>query len=161
MASSLSARARAALVLGTTALLVPGVAGPASAMSGIGGSGTFDDGEERGTPMGLGQAVLVFVILPVAIAGLIWLIVKAPGWTRSGRTDADAAWTEEPLSVGAAASADRPGLVASGQAPDAPELAEASVEPADADGGLTTDADSGTASGEPEGRGTGGTSAAF
>ena len=40
MASTLSARARAALVLGTTALLVPGVAGPASAMAGIGGSGT-------------------------------------------------------------------------------------------------------------------------
>lgn len=143
MASTLSARARAALVLGTTALLVPGVAGPASAMAGIGGSGTFDDGEERGTPMGIGEAVLIFVVLPIAIAGIIWLLVKAPGWTRSGRTDADGAWTEEPLSVGAA-SADRPGLVESGQAPDAPELTSAAGEPAAGDG-----------------RGTGGTSAGF
>lgn len=141
MASTLSARARAALVLGTTALLVPGIAGPASAMAGIGGSGTFDDGEERGTPMGVGEAVLVFVVLPIAIAGIIWLLVKAPGWTRSGRTDADGAWTEEPLSVGAAAG---PALAAGGQASDAPELASAPAEPADG-----------------EGRGTGGTSAGF
>lgn len=145
MASALSARARAALVVGTTALLVPGVAGPASAMGGLGHSSSFDDGEERGTPMSIGQAVLFFVVIPLAIVGLVWLLVKAPGWTRSGRTGSDDVWAGDPLSVGTAASSDRAALTGGEQA----------LEPASVEGG-SADLEQGD-----DGRGTGGTSAAY
>jgi hypothetical protein len=135
MASSLRARTRAALVVGTTAVLVTGLASPALAMTGNGWGSTYDEGEERGTPMSGAQVVLVFVILPLAIVGLIWLLARAGSWTSSGRIGADDAWTEQPVSVGAvgAASADRPGLVESGQAPAA-VTAETSDDEAPAPG---------------------------
>ncbi|MCA0329971.1 MAG: hypothetical protein LCI03_08710 [Actinobacteria bacterium] len=122
MATSLRARTRAALVVGTTAVLVTGMASPALAMTGNGWGSTYDDGEERGTPMSGAQVVLVFVILPLAVVGLIWLLARAGSWTSSGRIGADDAWTEQPVAVGAvgaagAESSDRPGLVESGQAP--------------------------------------------
>ena len=94
MATSLRARTRAALVVGTTAVLVTGMASPALAMTGNGWGSTYDDGEERGTPMSGAQVVLVFVILPLAVVGLIWLLARAGSWTSSGRIGADDAWTE-------------------------------------------------------------------
>jgi hypothetical protein len=121
MPTTTSARARVrAAVSAASALAVTGVSlllvSPASAMgtpSPIPVGGAFDDGEERGTPMSPGTAVLVFVGIPLVVAAIIWLLVKAPGWTRSGRAGDAEAWTGDPLEVGG--SADRPGLVESGQ----------------------------------------------
>jgi uncharacterized membrane protein YdfJ with MMPL/SSD domain len=97
MASSFGARSRAAAAVATSAVLVALTAGPAAA-SRI--DMTFDDGEERGTTMGVGQAFLVFVVLPLAVAAVVWLLVKAPGWTRSGRANETDAWTGDPLALG-------------------------------------------------------------
>jgi hypothetical protein len=144
MASTFRARTRAALVLGTTALLVTGLASPALAMTGNGWGSSFDEGEERGTPLSGAQVVLVFVILPLAIVGLIWLLARAGSWTSSGRIGADDAWTEQPVAVGAvgaagagavgAESSDRPGLVESGQAPARIDAADAPDEQAPGSG---------------------------
>jgi uncharacterized membrane protein YdfJ with MMPL/SSD domain len=125
MASSFGALTRAAAAVATSVVLVALAAGPAAASR---VDMTFDDGEERGTTMGVGQAFLVFVVLPLAVAAIVWLLVKAPGWTRSGRANETDAWTGEPLSV---TSSDRPGLVSSGQAPADPDADQSFVPDSD------------------------------
>jgi hypothetical protein len=52
------------------------------------------------TPMSVGEAVLIFVGIPVLVALVIWLLVSAPGWTRGGRAGQADAWTGEPHVVG-------------------------------------------------------------
>lgn len=99
MASTLRARSRAAAVVVTSVALTALVAGPAAALPGR--DLTYDDGEQRGTPMSVGTAFLVFVGIPLVVAALVWLLVKAPGWTRSGRANETDAWTGDPLAVGA------------------------------------------------------------
>ena len=98
MASTLRARSRAAAVVVTSVALTALVAGPAAALPGR--DLTYDDGEQRGTPMSVGTAFLVFVGIPLVVAALVWLLVKAPGWTRSGRANETDAWTGDPLAVG-------------------------------------------------------------
>lgn len=130
MAIVTAARARAAAVLVTSFALTALAVGPAAATS---RDMTFDDGEDRGTTMSPGQAFLLFVVVPLAVAGIVWLLVMARGWTSSARMD--------DLRDGAAlpaTSADRPGLVASGQAPDAPD-ADASFEPDPSDLNMDVD----------------------
>ncbi len=65
-------------------------AGPAAASTGTTAPET----------MSVGEAVLVFAGIPLALAGLIWLLVAAPGWTRGGRADATSGWTGDPLMLG-------------------------------------------------------------
>lgn len=130
MASTLRARTRAAAVVVTSFALTAIAVGPVAASS---RDMTVDDGEERGAPMSLGTAFLLFVVVPLAVAGLVWLLVKAPGWKSSARMD--------DLQGGAAlpaTSADRPGLVSSGQAPDVAD-ADASFEPDPSDLNMDVD----------------------
>ena len=111
MASTLRARSRAAAVVVTSVALTDLVAGPAAALPGR--DLTYDDGEQRGTPMSLGTAFLVFVGIPLVVAALVWLLVKAPGWTRSGRANETDAWTGDPL-AGGAPSAGEPAALDAG-----------------------------------------------
>lgn len=99
MASTLRARSRAAAVVVTAVALTALAAGPAAALPGR--DLTVDDGEQRGTTMSVGTAFLVFVGIPLVVAALVWMLVKAPGWTRSGRANETDAWTGDPLAVGA------------------------------------------------------------
>lgn len=124
MASTLRARSRAAAVVVTTVVLTALVAGPAAALPGR--DLTFDDGEQRGTTMSIGTAFLVFVGIPLVVTALVWLLVKAPAWKSSSQPDDLRDGEALPVS-----SADRPGLVAGGQAPLDPDAAEAFVPASD------------------------------
>jgi hypothetical protein len=73
-----------------------------------------DDGDEPGDVMSWGTALLLFVGIPLALAGLVWLLVSAPGWTRGGRTGDVEAWTGDPLVLDSGAPAS---VEASGAAP--------------------------------------------
>jgi len=130
MASTFGARTRAAAVVVPSLALTALAAGPAAAMS---RDMTFDDGEERGTPMSLGTAFLLFVGVPLLVAAIVWLLVQAPGWASTARAEGLQDGTALP-----ATSADRPGLVASGQAPDAPD-AEDSFAPDPSDLNMDVD----------------------
>ncbi len=100
MASTLGARSRATVVVATSLALTALMVGPASA-SVI--DMTVDDGEDRGVTMGAGEAFLIFVGIPLVVAALVWLLVKAPAWTRSGRANETDAWTGDRLAVGTTA----------------------------------------------------------
>jgi hypothetical protein len=63
-----------------------------------------EDSVADNNPTGLlspGTAVLIFAGIPLAVAGLIWLLVSAPSWTRKGRTSDSAAFSGDALVVGA------------------------------------------------------------
>lgn len=130
MASILGARSRATVVVATSLALTALMVGPASA-SVI--DRTVDDGEDRGVTMGAGEAFLIFVGIPLVISALVWLLVKAPAWKSSSHPDD--LRDGEPLPV---TSADRPGLVASGQAPADPAAQESFV-PAPDDRNINVD----------------------
>ena len=76
---------------GTAAALVLLVSGAVPAYAGDGSVMNQDT-----TPMSPGNYVLLLIVTPLAVLGLIWLLVSAPGWTRGGRSDAAEAWTGEP-----------------------------------------------------------------
>lgn len=59
-------------------------------------NGKNDDGEDRGTPMSLTAAILWFVVLPLAIAGVIALLVAAPGWIRSAQVSTEGGFLDDP-----------------------------------------------------------------
>jgi len=130
MASTLGARTRAAAVVVTSLALTALSAGPAAA---TGRDMTVDDGEDRGAPLSPGTAFLLFVGIPLLVAAIVWLLVKAPGWASTARAEGLQDGTALP-----ATSADRPGLVASGQAPDAPD-AEDSFTPDPSDKNMDVD----------------------
>ena len=44
-----------------------------------------DDGDQPGEPMGTLNAILWFVVLPLAISGLIALLTMGPSWTSAAR----------------------------------------------------------------------------
>jgi len=58
--------------------------------------GKRDDGDEPGTGLGTAQAILIFVILPIAISGIIALFVLAPGWTKSARAATNHGFLDDP-----------------------------------------------------------------
>ena len=58
--------------------------------------GKRDDGDEPGTGMGATHAILLFVLLPIAISGLIALFVLAPGWTKSARAATTGGFLDDP-----------------------------------------------------------------
>ena len=55
-----------------------------------------DDGEDRGTAMSLTSAILWFVVLPLAISGVIALLVAAPGWIRSAQVSTENGFLDDP-----------------------------------------------------------------
>jgi hypothetical protein len=93
MATNLSLRTRAAAVAGVTALATIAASTPAWADAPMPGSA-------NDTVMTTGQAILVFAGIPLLVVAVVYLLVSAPGWTRSGRGDAGAG---EPLTVGGGA----------------------------------------------------------
>lgn len=44
-----------------------------------------DDGDEPGAPLSTASAIVIFVLIPLAITGLITLFVMAPGWTKKSK----------------------------------------------------------------------------
>ena len=80
-----------------------GLAGPALASDAPSDPPVID---QTPTIMSTGQVVLVFVGIPLLVVGLVWLIVSAPGWTRSGRSSDADAWTGDPLVIDAPSGAE-------------------------------------------------------
>jgi hypothetical protein len=101
MAALLGTRARRVLAaLGAGAVVSWVLVPPASAVE------SSMPGETADT-MSIGQAILVFVGIPLAIATVIYLLVLAPSWTRSGRTDVGDGLAAEPFVLGGDAPSDR------------------------------------------------------
>jgi hypothetical protein len=103
-------RTRTALTGGLTLLVLAVGVAPAWAADPMPGSA-------NDTLMPTGQALLVFLGIPLLVAAIIWLLVLAPGWTRGGRPSSADAWTGDALVVGsgegtAAAPALAPGASA-------------------------------------------------
>ncbi|MBI1375913.1 MAG: hypothetical protein GC157_00295 [Frankiales bacterium] len=105
------ASTRALTVTGVAALVTLALAGPASAAD---SSNTASDGA-----MSAGQAVLVFGGIPLLVIALIYLLVSAPSWTRSGRTDSGDAWSGTPVVMGGEGEADRAAIASAGRETDA------------------------------------------
>ena len=124
MAPTLRARTRAAAVVTLSAGLVTALASPAFAAD-----GKRDDGDMPGTTMSVGTAFVLFVLIPLAVGAIVWLLVAAPGWTRGGRASSTEAWTGDPLVV---------------DGPDAPAEAQATVQTAPALGSAESDGSGGT-----------------
>lgn len=60
-------------------------------------SGTnYDDGEERGTPMTLTQAVLWFVVTPIVASFGIALLVSIPTWVRKAKQSTVSGFIDDP-----------------------------------------------------------------
>lgn len=95
-----------------TALAAVLVAAPASAVEQV------TPGEQSDV-MSIGQAVLVFAGIPLAVGAVIYLLVLAPSWTRSGRSDLGDGLTTEPFVLGGDAPADRAALASAEPAVDA------------------------------------------
>jgi hypothetical protein len=51
---------------------------------------------DRGTPMELWQAILVFGVGPLAISGLLALIVLVPDWARRARLSTRGGYLDDP-----------------------------------------------------------------
>ena len=63
-----------------------------------------DDGDMPGDPMAVGQAFVLFVLIPLSVMAIVWLLVAAPGWTRGGRASSTDAWTGDPLVLDSSAA---------------------------------------------------------
>jgi hypothetical protein len=94
----MTTRLRAALAALLALAASVGIAGPAFATDAPVDPPVMD---QSPTVMSPGQAVLVFVGIPLLVVGLVWLIVSAPSWTRSGRSSDADAWTGDPLVIDA------------------------------------------------------------
>jgi hypothetical protein len=103
-------RAAAAALLALTASVALAV--PALAADGTTDPPVMDQSPQV---MSVGQAALVFVGIPLLVVGLVWLIVSAPGWTRSGRAHDAEAWAGDPLVIDATSSSERAAALTSGQ----------------------------------------------
>ena len=99
----MTTRLRAALAALLALAASVGIAGPAFATDAPTDPPVMD---QSPTVMSTGQAVLVFVGIPLLVVGLVWLIVSAPGWTRSGRSSDAEAWTGDPLVIDAPSGAE-------------------------------------------------------
>ena len=80
-------------VISTTFVLGATVLAPAFATS-----GKRDDGDEPGVGLGVGGAIILFVLVPLAISGIIALAVLAPGWTSSARKATKNGFLDDPTS---------------------------------------------------------------
>lgn len=55
-----------------------------------------DDGDDPGTGIGTASAIIYFVLIPLAISGLIALLVLAPGWTKNARNSTRGGFLDDP-----------------------------------------------------------------
>lgn len=55
-----------------------------------------DDGDQPGEPMGTLNAILWFVVLPVAITGIIALLTMGPSWTSAARKSTRDGYLDDP-----------------------------------------------------------------
>jgi hypothetical protein len=55
-----------------------------------------DDGDEPGEPMGTLSAILWFVVLPIAITGIITLLTLGPSWTSAARNSTRDGYLDDP-----------------------------------------------------------------
>lgn len=55
-----------------------------------------DDGDEPGEPMGTLSAILWFVVLPLAITGIITLLTLGPSWTSAARNSTRDGYLDDP-----------------------------------------------------------------
>lgn len=55
-----------------------------------------DDGDQPGEPMGTLNAILWFVVLPLAISGLIALLTLGPSWTSAARKSTRGGYLDDP-----------------------------------------------------------------
>lgn len=55
-----------------------------------------DDGDQPGEPMGTLNAVLWFVVLPLAISGLLALLTMGPSWTSAARKSTRGGYLDDP-----------------------------------------------------------------
>lgn len=55
-----------------------------------------DDGDEPGEPMGTLNAILWFVVLPLAITGIITLLTLGPSWTSAARKSTRGGYLDDP-----------------------------------------------------------------
>ena len=76
----------AATAVVSTSVIVPALAN----------NGKYDDGQEAGEPIGLMNAILWFVILPLSISAIIALLVLAPGWNSSARKSTQGGFLDDP-----------------------------------------------------------------
>ena len=60
--------------------------------------GKRDDGDDPGAGIGVGGAIILFVLVPLAISGIIALAVLAPGWTSSARKATKNGFLDDPNS---------------------------------------------------------------
>ena len=84
---------RSAVSVGMAAILLAAGSAPAWAEDPMPGSA-------NDTVMSTGQAILVFVGIPLVVIAVIYLLVSAPGWTRGGRASSADAWTSDPMVLG-------------------------------------------------------------
>ena len=106
---------RSAVSVGMAAILLAAGSAPAWAEDPMPGSA-------NDTVMSTGEALLVFLGIPLVVVSLIYLLVSAPGWTRGGRAGSADAWTGDPLVLGAdPAPHEAPAPALAPAAPVAPE----------------------------------------
>jgi hypothetical protein len=55
-----------------------------------------DDGDQPGEPMGTLNAILWFVVLPLAISGIISLLTLGPSWTSAARKSTRGGYLDDP-----------------------------------------------------------------
>lgn len=55
-----------------------------------------DDGDQPGEPMGTLNAILWFVVLPLAIAGIIALFTLGPSWSSAARKSTKDGFLDDP-----------------------------------------------------------------
>jgi len=55
-----------------------------------------DDGDQPGEPMGTLNAILWFVVLPLAISGIIALLTLGPSWTSAARKSTRDGYLDDP-----------------------------------------------------------------
>jgi hypothetical protein len=55
-----------------------------------------DDGDQPGEPMGMLSAILWFVVLPLAISGIIALLTMGPSWTSAARNSTRGGYLDDP-----------------------------------------------------------------
>lgn len=55
-----------------------------------------DDGDQPGEPMGTLNAILWFVVLPLAISGIIALLTLGPSWTSAARNSTRGGYLDDP-----------------------------------------------------------------
>jgi hypothetical protein len=55
-----------------------------------------DDGDQPGEPMGTLNAILWFVVLPLAITGIITLLTLGPSWTSAARKSTRDGYLDDP-----------------------------------------------------------------